>query len=348
MGVVIVFTRPNCTFCTHVVEALRRNIDAVLRRARKGQLGAGGSAGAVEGDRGEGGAGTTNKSHIGGKASGGCSCEDGNREQGVKIDAEKLQARSDSGDAIATTTLELRLETYDCSNSLRAAQCIRVTGGTDTIPHVFFNRDYIGDADTIINLDQNQPERLAEMLLSTARVECVDFPPLPEAALVKVTATEAFSSQPTESQVRGLYMFGFRSVVNLSSTRNTGYLGSEERLATAAGLAYYAQPFERKPDAEARAAWTADTMRILRSAPKPILVHCDTGRRACAIVLLNAARLMNVGYQQVRAWGIDLGTDLHTTSGEYGWVVSYLQAELPGTSDEGGVGTNTSTTKAGE
>ena len=204
---------------------------------------------------------------------------------------------------------KLRIKLLDCQDGARAAQCIKLTG-TRTVPHIFFNENYIGDSSTLIALKNEDPEKLYSMALEASKIDS-NFPPPPEAAMVKVTEQAAFASQPTKAQIQNLLNFGIKSVINLCSDHQ--YQGAftceeEQKTAKEAGVHYYHEPFcqESNEKLESRAS---SIVNIMNTCPKPVLVHCDSGRRACFLVLLQASDQMKVSVSKIGEWSIGLGHD---------------------------------------
>ncbi len=64
----------------------------------------------------------------------------------------------------------------------RAAQCQKLSGGSRTVPQIFFGRQYVGGAAEVIEADK--AGLLVPLLVNLARSRPVPFPPLPEAAMV--------------------------------------------------------------------------------------------------------------------------------------------------------------------
>ena len=173
----------------------------------------------------------------------------------------------------------LQLHTYDCSDGARAAQCIKYTSGTSTVPHVFFNERYIGDADTLLKMDQEDQPKLLSMLRELAEQENTNFPPTPEAAMIKVTENEAFASQPTLEQLLGLHAFGFRSVINLLDPTEHAFVKREVEILKEAGVVYHHVPFVGKFPHMKKTQVVDHVLALIKSCPSPVLVHCDNGRR---------------------------------------------------------------------
>lgn len=205
--------------------------------------------------------------------------------------------------------LNLSIKLLDCQDGARAAQCIKLTGKR-TVPHIFFNSTYIGDSSVLIALKNEDPEKLYSMALEAGKIDS-NFPPPPEAAMVKVTEHAAFASQPTKAQVQNLVNFGIKSIINLCSEDQ--YQGNftcqeEEKAAKEAGVHYYHQPFCQESN-EKLDSCASNILNILNTCPKPVLVHCDNGRRACFLVLLQASKLMKVSVDKIGEWSIGLGHD---------------------------------------
>ena len=253
--------------------------------------------------------------------------------------------------ANTTTTPPLLLKTYDCIDGARAAQCIKFTNGTTTVPHVFFNEKYIGDADTLIKMDQDNQTLLLQQLRDISDTPCIDFPPTPEASIIKVTEKIAFSSQPTDEQLQKLHSFGFRSVINLlCSVSEHAYVPHEGDLLEATDVVYKCVGISKVLNKEQRLSQTDEILSLIQSCPEPILIHCDTGRRACAFVLLHAARLMKTNISQIYKWSQDLGHDLQITKGiPHAFVtealLAYFERKVEQEMEEKEKGTDKDTTK---
>ena len=205
----------------------------------------------------------------------------------------------------------ISLKIVDCRGA-NAAMCVRLTGSF-TVPHVFMQDEYIGDCSTTCALAKCESDcnLIMNKLRAIARAPAPSpaFPPLPDAQMVKVTDTTACSSMPTPEQVRALGTFGLRSVVNLIDERETCF-DREEASHVAAGVQYIHAPLlSAKEPTDLKRALDA-----VAAAPKPVLVHCDTGVRAGLVSLLAAARETDMASdatpEQIIAWGCDMGLEL--------------------------------------
>jgi protein tyrosine phosphatase (PTP) superfamily phosphohydrolase (DUF442 family)/glutaredoxin len=206
-----------------------------------------------------------------------------------------------------------------------AAFCIRTTG-TFTVPHVFFNEEYVGKAENILAMDAESKggsNVLRGKLRELAAKPSPDpaFPPAPDAALVKVTERLAFSAQPTLAQLGGLRAFGIASVLNILRPDSPAFNAREEVIVRGDGVAYLAQPIM-----VVTAAGVLKALEALQRLPAPVLVHDDAGHRAGMLVLLAAARQLArarggaVPDATLMGWAKDLGLELK----QYAAVISQV------------------------
>ena len=231
-------------------------------------------------------------------------------------------------------TPELRIKRIDCGDDgALAALCIRLTG-TFTVPHVFFNEEYVGDATQFCCLDANSKEgcnilysKLKTLALKPAPES---FPPKPDAAMIKVTEGLAFSSQPTRAQLEGLKAFGLNSVLNLVRADSGAFQKEEEEIVRGIGIEYRHAPMQMVSVESLKKALNA-----LHGLPTPVLVHCDAGQVAGLVVLLRVAQLMGKRVEKatVVGWGSDLGLDLTAFSASIEKVLDAM-AQSFGTNGE--------------
>lgn len=224
------------------------------------------------------------------------------------------------------------IKTIDCDKETAyAAFCVRRTG-TFTVPHVFFNETYIGDAKTFLALDatcESGYNVLRKQLLDLAVQPAPSpaFPPPPDASLMKVTDGLAFSAQPTARQLECLKSFGVTSVLNILRPDSPAYSSNEEPICTSAGVQYAALPI-----------YVLTEQNLLRALDKlsqmetPVLVHDDVGIRAGLLVLLSAANdMLRVNPAQpiksgtLIKWGAGLGLDLR----QHASVIDSVLAHFP-------------------
>ena len=203
--------------------------------------------------------------------------------------------------------IDLKIKLIDCQDGARAAQCMKLTKKR-TVPHIFFNELYIGDSSRLIALSNEDPQGLYQQALNAGKIES-NFPPPAEAAMIKVTEDAAFSSQPTKGQVQNLLNFGIKSMINLCTNDEfQGDFSTEEecKVAKQIGVTYFHKPFHQTSN-DNLANIANEIVEIINNCPKPVLVHCDSGRRACLLVLLQASRVMKANVNKIGEWSIGLG-----------------------------------------
>lgn len=106
---------------------------------------------------------------------------------------------------------------------------------TPQVPQVFFNSEHIGNHGSCTVF--SRCGELRRRLLQLA-AEPHQGLPAPEAALVKVDADVAFSSQPTTAQLSTLAAFGFNTVLCLTHSDELGALSAEGAVAASTGLTF--------------------------------------------------------------------------------------------------------------
>ncbi len=79
---------------------------------------------------------------------------------------------------------------------------------------------------------------------------------------------------------------GFKSVLNLRTPDEEGYLPDEEQQAEAAGLRYASIPVKKE---EISDELTDNVLKEIDELPKPVLVHCASGMRAGAMAFMHMA-----------------------------------------------------------
>lgn len=216
-------------------------------------------------------------------------------------------------------TLEIAFTVVDARGP-NAALCVRLTGSL-TVPHVFFQTEYIGDCATTCALAEHAGEcnLIMDKLRALGRQPkpSPPFPPPCDAQMVKVTESLAVSSQPTPAQLARLGEFGIRSVVNLVNTDEAAYVSDERDLL--GGVEYAHVPL-----VESSSTLLEDVGALRRAlaavvvAVKPVLVHDDTGVRAGLVGVLAAAKELSMANDatpdQICRWGALMGLDLKSVA----------------------------------
>lgn len=91
------------------------------------------------------------------------------------------------------------------------------------------------------------------------------------------------AGQITPEELQQVAKEGFRSILNLRSSQETGFQADEHDKALAAGLDYANIPLN---PSEPNQELVDKAIREIEDLPKPILVHCAAGARASAIALI--------------------------------------------------------------
>lgn len=222
-------------------------------------------------------------------------------------------------------------------NPQHSALCIRLTGSF-TVPQVFLNSTYIGDAsyfnccvnkDTQ-NVDTMKIEEQCEKLFKTIRStlleevknktyhEVINFPPALKAKMVKVTDNLAFTSLPTIKQLKNLKTFGFETIYNLITPNSPAFDNKYQTIAEENNIKYYHLPLY---------TLTYDNITVLldkilqNELKTPSLIFDETGQIAGLIVLFLAIKLYIKQNSLItlieleklfKTWLIDLNIDILT------------------------------------
>jgi uncharacterized protein (TIGR01244 family) len=99
----------------------------------------------------------------------------------------------------------------------------------------------------------------------------------------KITNELAIAGQPSFDELQQLAEAGYRSVVNLRSSNEIGFLDGEQQKAEYLGLSYANIPIHL---AILKLDDIILVIQQLIRLPKPMLVHCDNGIRSSIIVLM--------------------------------------------------------------
>ena len=102
----------------------------------------------------------------------------------------------------------------------------------------------------------------------------------------KITNRLAIAGQPTLDELQQLAEEGYRSIVNLRSSNETGFLDVEQQKTEYLGLYYANIPIQTK---SLNLDTALSVIRQLTELPKPMLIHCDNGIRSSIIVLMQIA-----------------------------------------------------------
>jgi uncharacterized protein (TIGR01244 family) len=121
---------------------------------------------------------------------------------------------------------------------------------------------------------------------------------------IKINNELAVKSQLTPEEFDLLAGAGFKSVLNLRSPDEQGFLPDEQQYASAAGLEYLNTPVE---PGKINHQLVNQLMQDIDNLPKPILIHCSKGMRAGLIGLIYIATREGMTPEQALETGKLLG-----------------------------------------
>lgn len=123
----------------------------------------------------------------------------------------------------------------------------------------------------------------------------------------KVSDDLSVAGQVTPEQLQQAAQEGFKSVINLRSPNEAGFVSDEQQQAQAVGLQYANVPL--KPS-EPNQELTELAIQEIENLPKPILIHCAGGARAGGIALIATAINEGLTYEQITQKATELGLNL--------------------------------------
>lgn len=121
----------------------------------------------------------------------------------------------------------------------------------------------------------------------------------------KITDDLAIAGQLTLEEFQQLGEEGYRSVVNLRSPDEIGFMAIEQLILEQLGIRYLSYPItlgDIHPD------FTRILIQQITELPHPILLHCDNGTRSAILALLYIAMKQGMkaeqAYQKVTELGL--------------------------------------------
>ncbi|PMB48640.1 phosphatase [Fischerella thermalis CCMEE 5201] len=123
----------------------------------------------------------------------------------------------------------------------------------------------------------------------------------------KISDQFSAAGQVSPEDLQQAAQTGFKSVLNLRSPAETGFVNDEQEQANAIGLEYANIPLS---PTQANQESLNQVIQEIENLPKPILVHCAAGARAGAIALIAAANQQGLTPEQVKQKAQELGLKL--------------------------------------
>jgi uncharacterized protein (TIGR01244 family) len=122
----------------------------------------------------------------------------------------------------------------------------------------------------------------------------------------KINDELTVAGQVTPEQLQQAAQEGFKSVLNLRSPDENGFLNDEQQLAEAAGLEYVNIPVKVN---EINDELTTEVLGQIDELPKPTLIHCGVSMRAGAMALMNVATRQGMTPEQAFEKAHEIGFD---------------------------------------
>lgn len=123
-------------------------------------------------------------------------------------------------------------------------------------------------------------------------------------AVRKINDELAIAGQITLEQLPQIAQSGFKSVLNLRSHEENGFLNNEQEKVEALGLSYINIPLKLEVINNEIASFV---FKQINKLPKPTLVHCDSAMRSAVIVLMYIAVRQGATVEQALQHAEQLG-----------------------------------------
>lgn len=122
----------------------------------------------------------------------------------------------------------------------------------------------------------------------------------------KINEQLAVAGQVTKEQLQQAAQEGFKSVLNLRSPDEEGFLTEEQQQAEEVGLHYVNVPVQVSSISDES---TTEVLEQIDKLPKPALIHCGSAMRAGAMALMNVATRNGLTPEQAFAKAHEIGFD---------------------------------------
>jgi uncharacterized protein (TIGR01244 family) len=122
----------------------------------------------------------------------------------------------------------------------------------------------------------------------------------------KINNELTVAGQVTSEQLQQAVNEGYKSVLNLRSPSEEGFISDERQQAEALGLHYVNIPV--KPN-EISDELTTEVLKQIDDLPKPALIHCASAMRAGVMAFMNVATRQGMTPEQVFEKAAEAGFD---------------------------------------
>lgn len=137
----------------------------------------------------------------------------------------------------------------------------------------------------------------------------------------KVNDEFAVAGQVTPAQLQQAATEGYKSVLNLRSPEEQGFLNDEAQQAAAVGLEYINIPVNPNGMTD---ELTDNVLAQIDTLPKPTLIHCASSMRAGAIALMDVAIRQNMTAEQAFEKAAQVGVDFDANPAIKQFVEHYV------------------------
>ncbi|MDX2240353.1 MAG: protein tyrosine phosphatase family protein [Leptolyngbyaceae cyanobacterium bins.302] len=134
--------------------------------------------------------------------------------------------------------------------------------------------------------------------------------------------------QLTPEELQQATQEGFKSVLNLRSPHEEGFLPDEQQQAETAGLKYVNIPV--KPD-DMNDALADQVLQEIDQLPKPALIHCKSGMRSGAMTLMYVATQQGMTAEEAMQKGKQMGFDCDSSPQMKQFFEHYVSGHSPST-----------------
>ncbi|WP_315791233.1 protein tyrosine phosphatase family protein [Fischerella sp. JS2] len=141
----------------------------------------------------------------------------------------------------------------------------------------------------------------------------------------KINNELTVAGQVTLEQLQQAVSEGYKSVLNLRSPDEQGFLSDEQQQAQALGLHYINIPV--KPN-EISDELTTEVLEQIDQLPKPALIHCASAMRAGLMAFMNVATRQGMTPEQVFEKAAAAGFDCNANPQMKQFLEHYVSTHL--------------------
>lgn len=137
----------------------------------------------------------------------------------------------------------------------------------------------------------------------------------------KINDELSVAGQLNPEQLQQASTQGYKSILNLRSPEEEGFVKDEQKQAEAAKLQYVNIPV--KPDGMTEEL-TDKVLEQIDRLPKPLLIHCASSMRAGAMAFMNVATRQGMTSEQVFEKAAEAGFDCNAQPQMKQFLESYI------------------------